>query len=262
MRSLNSGLRRVNPVAKLAATMPAILALFVTRGVFAPTVFLGLVVLTLLAFGAIGARRLGLLVAFILLWAVAGTILMGLWIDPRDSTVWWHWGPMVCSMLGITTAAATTLRILAIIALVLLPGFTTTAQDLLLSIQQQLRVPYRYVHAGRAALVILPSVTDTFRIIRLAHKVRDTIASRGPMGWIRGQATMVVPVMAGAIRTGERLALAMDARGFGASRTRTERRILRWRPNDTAVTVGGLLITVAIYAIGFQQGLLGTVSLW
>lgn len=262
MSAVLTGLLRVNPVAKLGATLPAALALFVTRGVFVPAVILVLVVLSLVAFGAVGLRRTALLVGGMAVAAALGTLLLGLWIEPGTSAVYWQAGPLVLSELGIATAAATSLRVLAIIALVLFSGLTTSPQDVLLSVQQQLRVPYRYVYAARTALVIGPSVAENFQVITLAHKVRGTVAARGPVGWIRRQASAVVPLMAGGIRTGERLALAMDARAFGASDRRTERRTLHWRPSDTAVVVAGVLLTAGIYVLAGRWGLLGTVSLW
>lgn len=262
MSAVPTGLLRVNPVAKLGATLPAALALFVTRGVVVPAVILVVVVLTLVAFGAIGLRRSALLIGGTGVAAALGTLLLGLWVEPGASEVYWRAGPLVLSELGIATAAATSLRVLAIIALVLFSGMTTSPQDILLAVQQQLRVPYRYVHAARAALVIAPSVAENFQIITLAHKVRGTVSARGPLGWLGRQASVVVPLMAGGIRTGERLALAMDARAFGASDRRTERRILHWRPSDTAVAVVGVLLTAGIYLLAGRWGLLGTVSLW
>ncbi len=45
-----------------------------------------------------------------------------------------------------------------------------------------------------------------------------------------------MPLLAGAIRHAERVALAMDARAFGAHPDRTERHLLPWRRRDTVFT--------------------------
>jgi energy-coupling factor transport system permease protein len=46
-----------------------------------------------------------------------------------------------------------------------------------------------------------------------------------------------IPLLASGIRHAERVALAMDARAFGAHPTRTERVVSRWRVRDTVFVV-------------------------
>lgn len=260
--ALWSSLQRVNPVAKLIGTAPAMIALFVTRGVFVPSVFIIATLLTLLVFGAIGLRRAAVIVASVLVLGVVGATLLGLWVEPAGSTTWWEAGPLHLSETGVRTGAATTLRMLAIITLMLLSGLTTPTDELLLSLQQQLRIPYRYVHAARTALVIAPFMAENLRTIKLAHTVRGTVAARGPAGWLARQFSYAVPLMAGGIRRGERLALAMDSRAFGQSPRRTERRVLRWRAGDTYFIAACLLFTVCLYLYAGRMGLLGELRLW
>lgn len=257
-----SALRRVNPVAKLFATLPAAVALFVTRGVFVPAAFIVLAVAATLLFGAIGRRRVLALLCGIVVAAGIGSVLLGLWVPPAESQVLWSMGPFALSQNGLATGVATALRVIAIVTLMLLSGFTTTSRDLLLSLQQQLRVPYRYVYAVRTALTLGPFMAENLRTITLAHKVRGTVAARGPAGWIARQSSYAVPLLAGGIRHGERLALAMDARAFGVSPSRTERRTLRWRPSDTAFIAAGWALTLSVYLAAAHLGLLGTLALW
>jgi len=63
-----------------------------------------------------------------------------------------------------------------------------------------------------------------------------------------------VPLLAGAIRHAERVALAMDARAFGAYPDRTERHIVPFRARDVVFTVlfvaASATILIALYPWG------------
>ena len=57
----------------------------------------------------------------------------------------------------------------------------------------------------------------------------------------------MVPLLAGAIRHAERVALAMDARAFGAHPDRTERYLVPWRRRDTAFAVVLWAVSAAVF---------------
>ena len=67
--------------------------------------------------------------------------------------------------------------------------------------------------------------------------MRGAHVGRGPFAAIARWWGYIVPLLAGAIRHAERVALAMDARAFGAHPDRTERYLLPWRRRDTVFTV-------------------------
>jgi energy-coupling factor transporter transmembrane protein EcfT len=59
---------------------------------------------------------------------------------------------------------------------------------------------------------------------------------------------ILVGLLVLAIRRADRLAVAMDARGFAAPH-RTRYRIVRWGAADVAVAAGGLIVLAAIVAL-------------
>ena len=65
---------------------------------------------------------------------------------------------------------------------------------------------------------------------------------------------LVVPLLAGAIRHAERVALAMDARAFGAHPDRTERTISRWRRRDTVFVIAFWVAGAARVLVGPAGG--------
>lgn len=69
----------------------------------------------------------------------------------------------------------------------------------------------------------------------------------GPFGVVARWSGYVVPLLAGAIRHAERVALAMDARAFGAHRTRTERHLVPFRWRDLVFIIVLWAATAALF---------------
>ena len=64
-----------------------------------------------------------------------------------------------------------------------------------------------------------------------------------------------MPLLAGAIRHAERVALAMDARAFGAYPDRTERHLVPFRARDVVFIVLFLAASAVIFIALFPWGL-------
>jgi energy-coupling factor transport system permease protein len=228
-------LHGLNPLAKLVAPVPAIVLLLVARDLATPLAFIALAWLLLLA----GARLTAGAAALLFLGLPAAALLMsigfGLWIDAARAQ------PDIAVLvlgdyrftLGMwRVGAATALRLAAIVVLSLLAGLTTAAPDVARALVQQLRVPYRVGYTALAAFRFVPRLGHELEVIRQAHRVRGMAGGRGPLAGIRRGIGYAVPLLAGAIRHAERVALAMDARAFGAHPTRTERHLVPFRARD------------------------------
>jgi energy-coupling factor transport system permease protein len=152
---------------------------------------------------------------------------------------------------ALLIGCATALRLGAIVALSLIGGLTTTGPDLVRALVQQLRVPYRIGYTAMAAFRFVPRFATELEIIRAAHRVRGSHGGRGPFAAVARRFGYVVPLLAGAIRHAERVALSMDSRAFGAYPTRTERYLVPFRRRDTAFVVLFLAASAALLWIGF-----------
>ena len=64
-----------------------------------------------------------------------------------------------------------------------------------------------------------------------------------------------MPLLAGAIRHAERVALAMDSRAFGAYPDRTERRLVPFRARDVVFIAAFWLASAALFALFFPWGI-------
>ena len=246
-------LAALNPLAKLAATVPVMLLVVFSRGIPLPLAISVLAMVVLLA----GARLPARVIAALLVGSPAVALLLGLsfglWVDPAGvagsdgasitlfSIGDWHF-TLAAYLVGLATA----LRIVAILLLSLIAGITSTGPDLVRAMVQNLRVPYRIGYTALAALRFVPRFGHELEIIRAAHRVRGTDAGRGPIASVRRLIGYAVPLLASAIRHAERVALAMDARAFGAHPTRTERYLTPWRARDTVFVAAFLVVSALI----------------
>ncbi|MFB2585443.1 energy-coupling factor transporter transmembrane component T family protein [Herbiconiux liukaitaii] len=242
-------LHRLNPLAKVAAPLPAIVALVVSRDIAVPLAFIVLALALLLVGAHLGGRALlGLFVALPLAAAVL-SVSFGVWTDPSrvdDTPVLLQLGDYRLHLGALAVGAATSLRLIAILVLSLLAGLTSTGPDLVRALVQQLHVPYRVGYTALAAYRFVPRFGHELEVIRQAHRVRGMAPGRGPLSAVRRWLGYVVPLLAGGIRHAERVALAMDSRAFGAHPTRTERHLVPFRTRDWAFMLLFWLATAAV----------------
>jgi energy-coupling factor transport system permease protein len=239
----------LNPLAKLAAPLPAMLLLIFVRDAATPAAFLLLSYAVILVGASLTPRVVGILLA-VPLAATAIGFGFALWTDPSkvdQSVVIWQLGTWTLYGGAVAVGLATGLRIAAIIALALIAGLSTTGPDVVRASVQQLRVPYRIGYTALAAFRFVPRFGHELEVIRQAHRVRGAHGGRGPFSATARWFGYIVPLMAGAIRHAERVALAMDARAFGAYPDRTERHLVPFRARDVAFIALFLVASAAIF---------------
>jgi energy-coupling factor transport system permease protein len=247
----------LNPLAKLLAPLPAMVLLAFVRDLATPAAFLALTYAVLLVGVSITPRLLVVLLALVPAAAVSIGFGFSLWIDPSgvdQSLVVWRVGSWTLYGGALLVGFATGLRIAAIIALALIAGLSTTGPDLVRAAVQQLRVPYRIGYTALAAFRFVPRFGHELEVIRHAHRVRGAHGGRGPLAAAARWSGYLVPLLAGAIRHAERVALAMDARAFGAHPDRTERHLVPWRVRDGVFTAAFVAASGAIFWVLFPWG--------
>jgi energy-coupling factor transport system permease protein len=245
-------LHRLNPLAKIAGPLPAMVVLIFSRDLGIPLALIALALALLLVGAHLSGRAiLGLLVVLPLATAVL-SVSLGLWTDASrvDTTpVLFQIGDYRFYAGSLLVGATTALRLAGILALSLIAGLTSTGPDLVRALVQQLHVPYRVGYTALAAYRFVPRFGHELDVIRQAHRVRGMAAGRGPVAALgRGLGT-VVPLLAGGIRHAERVALAMDSRAFGASPTRTERHLVPFRARDWVFMLAFWLVTAGVVVL-------------
>jgi energy-coupling factor transport system permease/ATP-binding protein len=234
---------RLNPVAAIAASLIPALLLIVTLDVVSAGVALALQ-LALLPLLGVPARLLLIRLAPVLIGAPLTALTLLFYGNPSGAT---HLEFLLIRVTdgSIELALATLLRVLAIgipaLALFARPDATRLGDAL----GQNLRLPARFVLGAVAALRLLTLLRDDARMLERARRSRGT-ADRGALRRLFG---LVLALLVLAIRRGSSLAIAMEARGFGAPVRRTWTRTSSWRAIDTAaVLVGVLISTIALTA--------------
>ncbi|MGO3884855.1 MAG: energy-coupling factor transporter transmembrane component T family protein [Mycetocola sp.] len=246
-------LRDINPIVKLAAPLPAMIGMIFIRDISTPALFI-LGSLTLILCGTrLNARFVGALLIGVPLAVVVLGFSFSLWASPSalaDSPALVQIGDWRYTLAAAQIGLATGLRIGALVTLALILGLSTTAAELVHASIQQLRLPYRIGYTALAAFRFVPRFAVELELIRSAHRVRGMAEGRGPLGWARRGFGAVIPLLAGAIRHAERVALAMDSRAFGAFASRTERTVVPYRARDTVFVILTLLVTAALFVCG------------
>ena len=247
-------LHHLNPLSKLAAVAPAMLVLVFVRDLVTPACFLVLGYAIVLIGARVTRRTVVLMFLAVPLGLLATGLGFSLWVDASgvdDTTPILRIGGWTLFSGALGIGFATALRLGAILSLALIGGLTTTGPDLVRAGVQQLRVPYRIGYTALAAYRFVPRFGHELAVIRAAHRVRGHHGGRGPFARLVRGWGYIVPLLAGAIRHAERVALAMDSRAFGAHPTRTERHLVPFRTRDVVFIVAFLAASATLFAVLF-----------
>jgi energy-coupling factor transport system permease protein len=253
-------LARANPVAKLAAAGVLMLALFASLDwLTAMIVLCGL--LAAVAVSGLRARDLLGRSWIILLAAVSIGIFNVLFAAEQLGPTIVELGPIAIGAQTLVDGVGLALRLIAIVLAGLLATATTQPTDLADSLIQQLHVSPRFAVGVLAAVRLLPLLGQEWQVLAMARRARGVEAGRSPIAAVRLFAGQLLALLVGAIRRGTRMALAMEARGFGALACRTAARTHDMRRTDWLwIAAAALLAALAIatsMAVGTWRPLLG-----
>ena len=257
----NSIIHRLDPRAKLIATLGLLIALSVVDSLLAMAMLLlvlvGITWLAKLPFGYIlrGFLRSWPVLAFFMTLAL---VYLG-WQEPAGK-IYIEWSYLRITRLAAQLVCLSLLRLLSFMFLVSLPSLTTSVTELTHGLRTLL-APFRRfgVPAHDIALVFMISLRFVPTLAEELERVMKAQASRGgeigdlnwrrPMQIGRALLPLVVPLFVNAFRRAEELAIAMEARGFIPGAERTSYTILRGDPVDIfAIVIIVLLCIIAMVA--------------
>lgn len=243
-RALASPLGRTSPLLKLGIAAVWLVALAFSYDVRPAAV------VTLAALGAgltVGRLAPGRLAAGVApLWVVALGIGLANMLfaaanaDPANSVAV-AVGPLHLTWAAIAGGIGVGARVVAVVAVGVVFGQTTDPTRLVDSLVQQGRAPERFAYGALAAYQAIPRLAEQLGTLRQARRIRGLRT-----GW---HPRMLVGLLVLAIRHGDRLALAMDARGFGSG-PRSRYREVRWARLDAVMAAGGLAVAALAVLAG------------
>lgn len=234
-------LARFNPVAKLGAIVVLTVPLVLTLDAVSAGVALA-IELALFPFAGLGWRQFWRRTWIVWLLAPLTGVTIALY-GQASGQIYAEWFVVRISEGSLALALATTLRVLAIALPSVVLFATVDPTDLADGLAQVLRLPARFVLGGLAGLRMVGLFVDDWRALELARRSRG-VADRGR---IRRFAGMAFALLVLSIRRGTKLAVAMEARGFGAPGPRTWARESRFGQAEwLLILLGALIAAVAV----------------
>lgn len=182
--------------------------------------------------------------------AVFLVVTLALWTAFRRGTdpPYFTFGPFAPSRETLAFGLGMGLRLVAFLTAAIVYLTSTRIEDVSYGMER-LGLPYRVAFALSLAFRLTPLFLENAGIVAEAQRSRGLDLDRG--GWVtrmRAYAAIVAPVLIAALRQADGMAVALEARGFGASskRTRMDAPRVGWR--DGAWLAGATALTAAALA--------------
>jgi len=240
--------RPVNPVAKLlTASIIAAALILSVDWVSALTA----IVLECVLFLVLGVRLRPFLIRSTVVVTGAGlTALVILLYGQPSGTVHWHFLLVNVSDGSIALSVATFLRVLAIALPSVFLFVDVEPTELADGLGQVLRLPARFVLGALAGLRLVGLLGQDWQYLGYARRARG-VADHARLRRTAGQAFALLVF---AVRRGSKLATAMEARGFGANRTRTWARPSTFGGREIALVGAGIVIAAVAISVSVGTG--------
>jgi energy-coupling factor transport system permease protein len=238
---LDSPLGRTSPLVKLTVALVWLVGLALTTAIAPPLALAAVALAAGLTIGAIPPRTLARALAPLGIAALGIGLSNMLFSaangDPTATTLV-EIGPVRITVEAAIGGLALACRVAAIASVGAVFALTTDSTRLADSLVQQGRVSPRFAYGALAAYQAIPRFAEDLTILRQARRIRGLRGSWHPR--------LLVGLLVSAIRHGDRLALAMDARAFGTG-PRTTYRVVRWSLRD--LVVGGAAVVAVVLAL-------------
>ena len=232
-----SPLAGANPIATLSAGALLMLVLFVSTDLVTAGVVLAALVASMPALRvparSIAARAWPLVAA-----GVVVGVLNALLAPGAGGVVLFDAAGARITSENAVLGLALGLRLVGIGLAGVLAMATVDATDLADALVQQLGASPRFAVGALAAFRLMPVLAGEWQTIGLARRARGVEAGRSPVAAVTLFAGRLHALLVSAIRRGSRLAMAMDARGFGSLPCRSVARRQRMRPADWGFVIG------------------------
>jgi energy-coupling factor transport system permease protein len=153
---------------------------------------------------------------------------------------------------GILFALLLALRLMAMIIMLPLVNFTTPVQIFALGMVK-MGMPYRLAYTMTTALNLVPILQVETGVIVDAQRLRAMQSfEKGKLAdKLKAYPALVTPLVIGSMRRAQLMAVAMDSRAFGASKSRTYLEDIILHPRDWVFIALTVLFTIGIFAASY-----------
>lgn len=225
-------LQQINPTLKIVAVIATIFMMMFIFDPWTPLI-LWLVTLGMIHFlGGIPLRFIALLMIPFSFFAFSFVWISIVFPDQRGETILFHIGPLPVALENVKVGLSLGLRSFVFASWSMLFVLTTEPTKFMLSLIQHCKLSPRIGYGMMAAYRFLPLFRQELNQIRAAHRIRGLGEAAGLRGRWEQLKRYTIPLMAGAIRKAERVAIAMESKGFDGSRDRSYYHVVKWTYRD------------------------------
>jgi energy-coupling factor transport system permease protein len=243
-RQLASPLGQTSPLVKLGVAIGWFVGLAFTTDIRPPIVLACLALLAAIWFGSVDLETLarGLAPLWIAALAIGAfnALFAAVNLDPA-ATELARIGPFRLTQAAVVGGLGLAARVVAFATVGIVFAQTTDPTRLVDALVQQARVSPRFAYGALAAYQAVPRFAQDLATLRQSRRIRGLPGTWHPR--------ILVGLLIQAIRHADRLALAMDARGFGMGPRTTYRRV-RWTAMDGLLLAGGIVALVLALGLG------------
>ncbi|MBF6625270.1 energy-coupling factor transporter transmembrane protein EcfT [Aerococcaceae bacterium zg-BR9] len=191
-----------------------------------------------------------------MIWLILFTVVFQIFFT-TDGDVYFQWGPILITSLGVLNAVYIFLRLVLIIMMSTILTLTTAPLELADGIEHLLR-PLEKVGFPSHEIALMLSIALRYvpTLIDEAQKIMNAQRSRGVefdqgsfIQRMKAVVPVLVPLFVSAFNRAEEMATAMEARGYRGGEGRTKFRQLQFTRRDLWVVVAFLLVTIVLIAL-------------
>ncbi|MEH7108097.1 energy-coupling factor transporter transmembrane component T family protein [Bacillus sp. JJ1764] len=240
MKSNDSFLASLNPSMKLLSHL---LVMFLLMTITNPKVTFGIWILGVFIGIFLGGWRIRYLLKSLLPYL--GFFILVFWMmaafGEGEETIWkWAWFHITVESMnhGLTIA----IRMLGFVTYGLLFTSTTDLTLLIMSFIHQCKLSPKWAYGLLAGFRFIPLFQSEFNQMKIAHKVRGYKQKKSWKAFMRYS----LPLFTQGIRKSERIAIAMEVRGFTGARDRTYYQTARVVTKDVAYLLSLLTVVIGI----------------
>lgn len=242
--SSSTPLHRLHPVTKVAGLLAVIIAAFlVDRPACLAPLFVILVGLLIAAGGSGNLRR------FRLMFVLVFVFTLVVW-------TFFYGSVLVPTWAGFLFGLSTSVRLATFLAAGLLFLTTTRVEEVAYALGR-VGVPYKVGFTLMLAFRLVPVFFDAALSVVQAQRCRGLPIGRGgPLARLRRFVPVIVPVLIGALRRADRMAMALELRGFNSGRPRTTYLRAHAHVRDAVagtIAAGVLALYVALWFTGMGR---------
>ncbi len=211
---MRASLHRMNPSVKFVIVMICMLSLAFFFDPWTPLVFWFSIMVMQIFLSNISWKNWTLLMlpfviaAFGYLWTTL------LFAESGSGTVLWSIGSVDITESQLNHALSLSFRVLAFSSLSLLFALTTDPIIFIRSLMQQLKLSPKIAYGIMVGYQFLPLLKDEFIQVQQVQKLRGLSDDSNVFKRLIGLRRVLIPMLSGAVRKAERVAFAMEARGF------------------------------------------------